>query len=198
MVKLSILTTIWMPGVRLIIIKRRKPVSCHEREVIESIYCQYSKLMLGVAIKVTHDVASAEDVVHTVFTRLLQDDMLLKGLEDKSKIRGYLINSAYNAAVDYLRSNSMRRNDSLEDYLDLSQPEDTESTVINKEEAGAATKAMLSLKYHYSETLRLSAMGFTPAEIAKRMHVSEGCVKMRITRARQQLRSLLREEDDYE
>lgn len=190
-------TTIYMLGVSLIKFKK-KPDAYHYLKQVENLYCQYRNAMMAMAIKVTHDRVSAEDVVQSVFARLLEDKTLLDGLKDETRVRSYLTNSAYNAAVDYLRSNSMRKYDPLEDYVELRQPEDTESKFLNREAVDEALQNIQTLKYHYSETLRLLCIGFSIPEIAKAMHVSDDCVRMRITRARRQLQSLARKGDDHE
>jgi RNA polymerase sigma-70 factor, ECF subfamily len=65
---------------------------------LDDLYCQYHRTVFAAAYRVTGNAADAEDVLHTVFVRLLRGNPSLDNPE------GYLRRAAVNAAVDLVRA----------------------------------------------------------------------------------------------
>ena len=80
--------------------------------------------------------------------------------------------------------------------MHLRVQEDTESMFFTHDELAAVDTAIETLKHDYKEPMRLLRMGYSSREIAEILHLTEGCCKMRIARARQCLRELVGREEN--
>src|SRR4051794_40173660 len=65
---------------------------------LDHLYTAHNRIVFSAAYRVTGSVADAEDVLHTVFLRLLKRPGLIDNAE------GYLRRAAVNAALDVVRA----------------------------------------------------------------------------------------------
>ncbi len=138
-------------------------------------------------------VEDAEDLVATVFQRLLQN--LSRFDPRRGSVLGWAMTMARHALIDHLRrTRETLRVEDLADVLAGPGPDPLEGLIRTEKadrlrlrlgELPAATREMLAL--HYEQDLRLR-------DIGKLLGLSEVAVKQRFSRARRELRDMLRAE----
>lgn len=158
----------------------RRPVSFLAERYAQSLY--------RAAFAVCRSPQDAEDVVQETLLAYFRSD---KQFETDEHIRAWLIrvavNKAKNATVCFWRRN--RR--SLEDYIDALTFEDAADRDL--------LDAVLRLPERYRIVIHLFYYeDYSIRELAGLLNLSEGAVKSRLSRGRQQLRRTLTEEWDDE
>jgi RNA polymerase sigma-70 factor, ECF subfamily len=150
----------------------------------QQIYEEHSGLVLRAALRVTGNMADAEDVLQTVFMRVLnQPDGLQAGVSQEA----YLRRAATNAAIDVLR----RRNTAREVDLEARQHSGKESTAYQKERV---RQALAKLPKDDAELFVLRNIdGFSYDELAAMFGIERGTVASRLHRIREALRALIGE-----
>jgi RNA polymerase sigma-70 factor (ECF subfamily) len=70
-----------------------------DREQVRALYEQHGRVLLAYALTLIHDRSASEDVLHQVFTRLLQGNIGINGTAVP-----YLYRAVRNAALNYKRN----------------------------------------------------------------------------------------------
>ena len=150
-------------------------------EVLE-LFDQYHDMVYRLALSCTKSRQDAEDVVQTVFLKLLDGK---SPPPRPGKERAWLAQVTVNASRDLLRAFWRRRTEPLDESIPFEDPQESElfSAVM-----ALPPKYRAAVHLHYYE-------GYTLEEIAGLLHISPSAVSMRLHRARKLLRSSL--EDDY-
>lgn len=150
------------------------------------IYREYGKLIYSAALSVCQSPDAAEDILSEFFLRFKKAaDVYRKGAGHKK----WLIISARNLAVDYLRKNR-RDIPSSEDekFSEAAEDSDTEETVTGQI---SVTQMLAALNDAERETVNLKVYcGFTFSEIADIMHVPIGTAAWRYNSGIKKLRKL--------
>ena len=147
-----------------------------------SLFDQYHDMVYRLALSYTRSPQDAEDLVQTVFLKLLDGKLL----PDPGKERAWLIQVTVNACKDLLRSAWRKRTSPLDETIPFTHPEE-----------GDLFTAVMALPEKYRVAIHLHYYeGYTFAEIARFLHTSSSAVSMRLHRARKLLRSSL-QEDSY-
>lgn len=116
----------------------------------------------------------------------------LPELRDPRAFPGWLRRVAANAARDHLRRRLARRETALEEAADgLVAPEDPRTLAERGEELRLMREALGEEGDEVVEMLTAQAEGTTIVELSERAGLSEGAVKMRLSRARDRLRRRL-------
>lgn len=150
----------------------------------QQIYEQHSGLVLKAALRVTGNMADAEDVLQTVFMRVLNQP---DGLQAGASQEAYLRRAATNAAIDVLR----RRNTAREVDLEARQHSGKDSTAYQKERV---RQALAKLPKDDAELFVLRNLdGFSYDELAAMFGIERGTVASRLHRIREALRALIGE-----
>jgi RNA polymerase sigma-70 factor (ECF subfamily) len=76
-----------------------------DRERIRDLYSRDGPVMLAYAVSLLHDRAASEDVLHQVFTRLLEGNLRING-----SLTPYVYRAIRNAAFNYRRDRSRETN----------------------------------------------------------------------------------------
>jgi RNA polymerase sigma-70 factor (ECF subfamily) len=161
---------------------------------LESIFTEHHRLVFQAAHRITGNAEDAEDVLQTVFTRLLGGGPR-PGLEENPG--GYLRRSAVNAALDLLRSKKRARVISLESGR--AEPTETRPTDPQRQLEGhelrrQLRRALTRLNERAAEIFALRFFeGYDNREIARMLDTTSGTVAVTLNRARNQLKSELRE-----
>ena len=154
---------------------------------------RYAPAVYRLAYARTGCRADAEDVMQEVFLRLMKAKPVF---DSEAHAKAWLLRVASNCASDLFRLPWRKREGPLED--NLSAPEE-DLPAPEEPEKGSVTEAVLSLPARYRIPIHLYYYeGFSVAEIAKTIGKSEGTVKSRLFRARNLLRSRLKEEENGE
>jgi RNA polymerase sigma-70 factor (ECF subfamily) len=146
---------------------------------LEKLYWDHNQLVYQAALRVTGRPNDAEDVMQTVFLRLLRRPELLSDIE---KPEPYLRRAAVNAALDLLRERSSAP-------LLVDQEKAGSATHDSPELRGRLRQALARLKPAWAELFILKYLeGYSNNEIAAQLGMSSVGVAVSLFRIRQQLR----------
>ena len=140
-------------------------------------------LVFRTAYRITGNAADAEDVLQTVFLRLLRRPEHADAMENEES---YLRRAAINAALDVMRSRQADRTVELTD-LPVNSAHDN-----SRELRDALGRALAQLKPRPAEIFALRFLeGFSNPQIARMIGISQVLVAVIVHRTRQQLRKEL-------
>ncbi len=153
---------------------------------LERSFRAYHGLVFRTAYRITGNAGDAEDVLQTVFLRLLRRGRNAEPLENSES---YLRRAAINAALDVIRS---RQSDQT-----VPLPEDPSglrpAMQVDVSLRQALARAMAQLKPRPAEIFALRFLeGLSNRQIAQALGISQVLVAVIVHRARQQLRKELR------
>jgi RNA polymerase sigma-70 factor (ECF subfamily) len=140
-------------------------------------------LVFRTAYRITGNAADAEDVLQTVFLRLLRRAAHSDAMENEES---YLRRAAINAALDVMRSRQSDRTVELTELPGEGAHDDPH------ELREALRRAMAQLKPRPAEIFALRFLeGFSNPQIARMLGISQVLVAVIVHRTRQQLRKAL-------
>ena len=155
----------------------------------EQIFLEHSQLVYRTAFGVTGNAEDAEDVLQTIFMRLLRHD-LPPNLKNNPK--AYLCRAAVNVSLNTIRGRRLTLTDDvrvLERSACAAGPSDVDvvrtrllDVLDAMSESDSAGVEMLILRYVHN---------YSDADIAKMMGKSRGAIALRLFRARARLKKLM-------
>jgi RNA polymerase sigma-70 factor, ECF subfamily len=141
-------------------------------------------LVFRTAYRITGNAADAEDVLQTVFLRLASRSSSAERVENEES---YLRRAAVNASLDVVRGRQMMPTVPIEDTA--TNPSCTEL----REMRDALRRALARLNPKWAEMFALRYFeGYSNAQIAKAMEISQVLVAVTLHRARKQLQNDIR------
>jgi RNA polymerase sigma-70 factor (ECF subfamily) len=154
---------------------------------VEDLFCQHHELVYRTAYSILGNAADAEDVVQTVFLRLVRRQV---PPEVRTNIKGYFYRAAVNQSLDILRS---RRRyevvgdlDAIDVPVQSEEPRFTEGLHLHLE----AALTELSPEAVHILVLRYTH-GYTDKQIAALLGVSRIAIAVRLLRSRARLKKLM-------
>ena len=160
----------------------------HLGQEFEEIFREHHQLIYRTAYSVTGNRQDAEDVLQTIFVRLLKRE-LPPDLWNNPK--AYLYRAAVNVSLSVLRTRSRQR--LAGDVEDLEIPTETSDSGPDDEIQRNLIDAMAQLSPQAVEMLILRyEHNYSDAEIAKMLGKSRGTVAVTLYRARARLKKLLK------
>jgi RNA polymerase sigma-70 factor (ECF subfamily) len=153
------------------------------------IYEKYKNDLLALAIALSNDKTSAEDIVHDVFVAFAQ---LRSKLQLRDNLKSYLSTSVAN----HVR-NSSRKKTKLTldlDNVEIAAPDSNQPDrlVISREESQQVGSALAGLPYQQREVIILHLQsGLKFKEIANAQHVSVNTIQSQYRYGLNKLRSIL-------
>jgi RNA polymerase sigma-70 factor (ECF subfamily) len=176
--------------------RRRTLLSVLEEPVIaipdelEQAFQAHHGLVFRTAYRITGNAGDAEDVLQTVFLRLLRRNNRAEAMENPES---YMRRAAINAALDVIRSRQADQTVPLpEDSSNLmpAAPDRADISDLRK----ALSQAMAQLKSNQAEIFALRFLeGFSNGQIAETLGISQVRVAVIVHRTRLQLRKELRQ-----
>jgi RNA polymerase sigma factor (sigma-70 family) len=158
---------------------------------LEELFREHSQLIYRTAYAITAHPQDAEDVLQTIFVRLLQ-----RGLtpDIKQHAARYLHRAAVNLSLNVLRTRKRRRLVDGLDTLEIPAAADTRQDVGEHDERHERLReAIASLKPRALEILLLHYKHeYSDAQIAALLGTSRGTIAVSLFRIRARLRTLLR------
>jgi len=155
-----------------------------KKDKVLQLYDLYADNVYKLAYSYTGSAADAEDIVQDVFLKLLQKNISVTAGKEKA----YLMQVAANACRDHLRSASVRKNVTYEEYLaNENNNQDLEDSELLHALSQLPFKYRTVIHLHYYE-------GYTLKEISKILKLSVSAVSMRLTRGREMLKELMKED----
>jgi RNA polymerase sigma-70 factor, ECF subfamily len=168
---------------------RRQTLQLATREVkthtpeFSRIFEEYHGLVFRTAYRITGNAADAEDVLQTIFLRLLRRGSSVPPIE---KQESYFRRAAVNASLDLLRTRQSEPRMPLPELLAKEQSSPCELRECLR-------RAFVSLSPRAAEIFTLRYIeNFTNQEIAKTMNISQVLVAVTVHRARRQLQKEIR------
>ena len=158
----------------------------------------YQDKVYNLALRMCGNADDAFDLSQEAFFRAWRG---LSGFQFESAFSTWLFRLSSNVCLDWLRAKQRRPTVSLttlddegeETQLDVPDPgKSPEELLLAAEDRSALTKALNELPVEYRQILTLRAIDdLSYTEIAEVLHLREGTVKSRISRARLALRKKL-------
>lgn len=150
---------------------------------------KYGNMILRLAFSYMKNLQDAEDAVQEVFLKLVQND---KGFENEAHEKAWFVRVTINICKNKLKIFWNRNTCSINDIAELSSSDsyNSNNTVLN---------AVLDLPVRQRTIIHLYYYeGYKTAEIAKLMGKRESSVRSELSRARQKLKIILKEDYDFE
>jgi RNA polymerase sigma-70 factor (ECF subfamily) len=153
---------------------------------IDQLYEAHHTMVFRTAHRITGNAADAEDVLQTVFMRMLRRETI-EGIENPES---YLRRSAVNAALDVVRARQ------ADHTLELERMPASESCTELRELRDTLRRALAKLPPRTAEMFALRFFeGYTNPEIAKLMGLSQIVVAVTVHRARRKLQDEIRKQE---
>jgi RNA polymerase sigma-70 factor, ECF subfamily len=145
-------------------------------------------MVFRTAYRITGNAADAEDVLQTVFLRLLRRRADADAMQNEES---YLRRAAINASLDVIQTRQSDRTVSLPELVE--EPASNSHEEIRPALRQALGRAMAQLKPRQAEVFVLRFLeGFSNKQIARMLEISQLSVAVIVHRTRLQLRKDLR------
>ena len=180
----------------LVIIER---VMNGDSEAFSILVERYQDRIYSVALGYTYNRDDAVDITQDTFVKAYQK---IRTFDSASAFYTWLYRIAINTSIDFLRKKKTRNIDSLDDakYQEVGfEPmsrdpgADPEKVAVRSEQAAILRKAVSSLSHKLRSVAVLHDVeGLSQEEVARILRIPLGTVKSRVSRARAELKHLLR------
>ncbi len=163
-----------------------------EPEALTALYNRYGRLAFGLAYRVLHDAATAEEVVQDAFLSIWQHGASFD--PTLGSARNWLLAIVHHRAIDALRGRSSRRRENV--GLDVVEPwlavPDAWGEVALRLQRERVRAALQALPTEQRRAIELAYFdGLTRREIAERAGLPEGTIKSHLRLGLQKLHRLL-------
>ncbi|HYR92430.1 MAG TPA: sigma-70 family RNA polymerase sigma factor [Terriglobia bacterium] len=168
----------------------QKPQTRSLPQEFEQMFRKHHELVYRAAYRVTGNAEDAEDVLQTLFLRLLRQEC---PPQFETSPKAYLHRAAINIALDILKSKSRNvSTDEVESYIEDGRPSPDRQRGASEIQNWLRT-ALAELNPRTAEMFVLRHIeGYRNAEIAKMMGTSRGTVAVMLFRARLRLQKSIR------
>lgn len=157
----------------------------NDRRMQEAFYRRFFPEMLRMCLRYTRDEDTAIEIVNNGFLRVFKK---LHTFAFKGSLEGWVRRLVYHSMADYYRDNARYLHFLVLEERDEIVPERGHDVFYEEE----ILKAVSTLPPVSQQVFRLYAIeGYSHAEIADNLSISEGTSKWHLSTARQKLRDLL-------
>lgn len=157
----------------------------NDRRMQEAFYRRFFPEMLRMCLRYTRDEDTAVEIVNNGFLRVFKK---LHTYAFKGSLEGWVRRLVYHSMADYYRDNARYLHFLVLEERDDVVPERGHEVFYEEE----ILKAVSALPPVSQEVFRLYAIeGYSHAEIADNLSISEGTSKWHLSTARQKLREML-------
>ncbi|MEO0551754.1 MAG: RNA polymerase sigma factor [Bacteroidota bacterium] len=149
---------------------------------------RYKKILFGFFYNMNFNQQLSEDLVQTVFERVLK---YRKGFKGDGEFKVWMFHIARNVNIDNYRKTSRFRNEDIYAHQEISDGNrNAEDTMGKGEELDMLNMALNKLDHEKKEVITLSKIEeLKYKEIGKVLKCSEGAVKVKVFRAMQSLKN---------
>ncbi len=160
------------------------------RDALRQIYEKYHVDLLKLALVLTGEANTAQDVVHDVFVKFAES---VRRISLAGSLKGYLVMSTLNRVRNLRRDRRRRGEQSLDEAAAVpSRARPPEQWAILSEQLASLSRAMTQLPEEQREVVALHAQsGLTFRRIARLQNASTSTVQGRYRYGIEKLRSLL-------
>ncbi len=158
---------------------------------LAELYDRFGAVAFGLALRVVHDAALAEDAVQEAFLTVWRTAS--RFVAERGKARTWILTLVHRRAVDVVRREQTRRTDPLKEQPESGGRTAEEEAWLRLERA-RVQEALKRLPDQQREAIELAYYGgFTQSELADRLGEPLGTVKSRMFTGLSRLRELLEE-----
>ncbi len=171
-------------------------IHCADSVDFKRLYDATMSLLFKISFRIVNDEEAAEDLVHDSFIKANEKELVFPSIDDA---KFWLIRVVKNASLNYAKR-KVREAKAYHKalYEGRQEMESGETELLKKETVEKAKEALEKLPPKLKEVLVLREYGgMNYKEIGKILGITEGNVKVRVFRAREQLLKLIGEEDVY-
>ncbi len=174
----------------------KQPIDCSNSEDFRRVYDATMDLLFKVALRIVEDEEAAEDLVHDSYIKANEKKLVFPTLDDA---KFWLIRVVKNASLNYAKRKVREAKAYHKALYEGRQHMDGgETDVLKMEAVEKAREALQKLPPKLREVLVLREYsGLNYKEIGKALGITEGNVKVRVFRAREQLLKYIGEDDVY-
>ncbi|MCI8840627.1 MAG: RNA polymerase sigma factor [Oscillospiraceae bacterium] len=148
-----------------------------EQEIVLELFDHYADMVYRIALSYLRSPQEAEDVVQTVFLKLLEGGMIVY----PGKERAFLTKVTINHCKNLISAAKKHESISLDETVLLTQPEDWD---VLRAVMELPEKYRVVVSLHYFE-------GYSFREISEFLHIGTSAVSMRLHRAKSILKKQL-------
>ena len=156
-----------------------RSMSQRDPKALEGIYDRYARVVFSLFVRITRDQSVAEDLVQELFLRIWNRSREFDA--SKGSVAVWILSITRNMAIDYVRSAQAQFSVRVQPidgmkYRALDQLADCELNLHNRRQVA---KALVELTSHQRLVIELAYYeGFSQSEIARRLNVPLGTVKL--------------------
>ena len=167
-----------------------KPINAGDPADFRRLYNETMALLYKVSWRIVNDEEAAEDLVHDSYIKANEKGLVFPSLDDA---KFWLIRVVKNASLNYAKRKTRERKAYQKAlYEDHRKAASGETDAIQAETKKHTIEALSKLPPNLKEVLILREYGdLNYKEIGKVLGITEGNVKVRVFRAREQLEKLL-------
>ena len=171
-------------------------IDCSNEKDFKRLYEETMKLLFKISYRIVDDEEAAEDLVHDSYIKANEKKMVFPSLDDA---KFWLIRVVKNASLNYAKRKITEAKAYHKALYESRQHMDSGETELLKSEAVVNTREALNkLPPKLKEVLVLREYAeLSYKEIGKVLGITEGNVKIRAFRAREQLARLIGEDNVY-
>ena len=164
----------------------------NERRAQEALYRRFFPEMMRMTRRYTRDEDTTIEIVNNGFLRVFKK---IHTFAFKGSLEGWVRRLVYHSMADYFRDNARYLHFLVLEEHDSSVPERGHETFYEED----ILRAVRALPPVSQEVFRLYAIeGYSHAEIAANLDISEGTSKWHLSTARQKLREMLAEQYPFQ
>lgn len=165
-----------------------------DRSALDALYAEYAPTVLGYLINTLRDRGAAEDVHQHVFLEVWQRAPDYD--PERATLLTWIMTIARSRAIDELRRRVPEPRDPLVSELSLAEDPDPELSPDALVERWRIAHLLSRLRSDEADILRMRFYeGLSQSQIAERIDVPLGTVKMRMVTALERLRAMIDEEE---
>jgi RNA polymerase sigma-70 factor (ECF subfamily) len=155
------------------------------------LYDNYSAAIFGVISRIITDEESARDLLQEVFVKIWKSSASYDA--SKGRLFTWMLNIARNTAIDATRSKQFKKNAQIRSIEDSVNTVNRQTRVITPTDHIGIKEVLTSLKEENRIIIEMLYFdGYTQEEVSKELNMPLGTVKTRSRAAIQQLRELLK------
>lgn len=172
------------------------PLNAGNPADFKKIYDASMQMLFKISYRVVNDEEAAEDLVHDSLIKANEKCLVFPSINDA---KYWLIRVVKNASLNYVKRKDRERK-AYEKvlYEDRHKIDSGETSLLKKDSIKKAREALDKLPKNLQEVLMLKEYGdLNYKEIGQILGITEGNVKVRVFRAREQLAKLIGEDDVF-